>query len=87
MKRVQNEEADAMTNEDFRHFSRAMRIPVDLTALPFVIMNDLFKVGDTYVEEITRMKGLTKMNSAEGEAQQVRRKRPAREKLSATPSL
>ena len=82
--RLQNEEADALTNEDFRHFSMAMRIPVDLNALPFVVMKELFEVGDAYVEEVNRLKEATKAEAKQPGLQGVRRKTPAHKKLGAT---
>ena len=54
--RLQNEEADALTNSDFRHFDMAKRIEVDLDKLGFVLMNDLFSVGDAYVQELAVLK-------------------------------
>ena len=54
--RLQNEEADALTNSDFRHFDEAKRIEVDLDKLGFVLMNDFFAVGDAYVEELAALK-------------------------------
>ena len=54
--RLQNEEADALTNSDFRHFDMSKRIKVDLDKLGFVLMNDLFSVGDAYVEELAILK-------------------------------
>ena len=50
--RLQNEEADALTNSDFRHFSADKRIDVDLAALPFRVMNDLFAEGEAYLASI-----------------------------------
>ena len=82
--RLQNEEADALTNDDFRHFSMAMRIPVDLNALPFVVMKELFEVGDAYVEEVNRLKELAKVEAKHPTLQGVRRKTPAHKKLGAT---
>ena len=54
--RLQNEEADALTNSDFRHFDVSKRIEVDLDKLGFVLMNDLFAVGDAYVAELAVLK-------------------------------
>ena len=49
--RRENEEADALTNEDFRHFDPALRIKVDLDKLKFTVMNELFAEGEAYVED------------------------------------
>ena len=43
---LENEEADALTNWDFRHFDSAWRLEVDLLKLEFVVMNELMDAGD-----------------------------------------
>ena len=50
--RLQNEEADALTSSDFRHFDAAKRIPVDLSDLKFKALNHLFDNGDTDLKEL-----------------------------------
>ena len=54
--RLQNEEADALTNGDFQHFDPKLRIPVSLDQLPFRVLNELFEEGETYVSELERLK-------------------------------
>ena len=54
--RLQNEEADALTNSDFRHFDSAKRIPVDLSGLKFNVLNHLFDNGDAYLKELETLK-------------------------------
>ena len=54
--RLQNEEADALTNSDFRHFSKDKEIHVDLDKLPFKIMNELFAEGEDYLKELADLK-------------------------------
>jgi hypothetical protein len=54
--RLQNEEADALTNGDYRHFKPELRIPVDLDKLGFIVMDDLFREGEAYVEELDLLK-------------------------------
>ena len=54
--RLQNEEADALTNGDFRHFAADKRIDVDLSSLPFLLMNDLFEEGEAYLAELEALK-------------------------------
>ena len=49
-----------MTNSDFRHFDMSKRIEVDLDELGFVLMNDLFSVGDAYVAELADLKSKEK---------------------------
>ena len=75
--RLQNEEADALTNSDFRHFDQARRIEVDLAKLEFRILNQLFAVGDNYIEELAKVKDQEKRRketSSTG-ARQPRRKK------------
>ena len=50
--RLQNQEADDLTNYEYRHFDKEKRIPVDLAKLDFRVMNELFRVGDAYLEEL-----------------------------------
>ena len=59
--RLQNEEADALTNGEFHHFDSALRIDVNLEQLSFVIMNDLFAEGETYVAELNKLKEAEKL--------------------------
>ena len=54
--RLQNEEADALTNWDFRHFDPARRIEVDLEKLRFAVLNDLFASGEEYLTELEGLK-------------------------------
>ena len=58
--RLQNEEADALTNSDFRHSSVARRIPVKLDELQFVVLNDLFPTGDAYITALEALKAQAK---------------------------
>ena len=54
--RLQNEEADALTNGEFDHFTEANRIPVDLNRLDFRVLHDLFEEGEEYVADLERLK-------------------------------
>ena len=77
--RLQNEEADALTNGDFRHFSAANRIHVDLGKLGFVIMDDLFREGESYVAELDALKqaeAASKLKDPEHHATKKRKKGP-----------
>ena len=49
---MQNEEADALTNADYRHFSPDKRIPVDIDRLGFRLLPMLFEEGEKYVQEL-----------------------------------
>ena len=81
--RLQNEEADALTNSDFRHFSTARRVPVKLEDLQFVVLNELFQTGDDYVSELAALKAQAKRareTSAPAVAKKSKKPIPLREK-------
>ena len=69
--RLQNEEADALTNMDFRHFDPEKRISVTLAELRFGVLNDLLSTGQEYYEEVEGMR------EAERTARRARGDRPA----------
>ena len=77
--RLQNEEADALTNLDFRHFDPAKRIPVELNSMRFGVLDALFKHGEEYITELEAAKAAEKERAAkelqEGRAQGGGRKR------------
>ena len=54
--RLQNEEADALTNADYRHFSAERRIPVSLDKLKFGVLNELMEAGVTYHDEVSALR-------------------------------
>jgi hypothetical protein len=58
--RLQNQEADDLTNEEFRHFDPARRIPVRLEDLDFKLMNSLFAAGDDYLKELENTRAAEK---------------------------
>ena len=62
--RLQNEEADALTNWEFRHFDESKRIEVDLEKLNFHVMRDLFSAGDDYLSEIEKLKSQARTAAA-----------------------
>ena len=49
--RLENEEADALTNSDFRHFSPEHRVEVDLERLEFGVLHQLLEAGEAFHEE------------------------------------
>ena len=59
--RLQNEEADALTNLDFRHFDKNKRIHVDLQKLKFGVLNELFEAGETYMAELEEARSKAKL--------------------------
>ena len=60
MPRLQNEEADALSNGDFRHFAAMRRIPVDLQNLPLGILPELLDKGEDYLQELESLKAADK---------------------------
>jgi hypothetical protein len=67
--RLENEEADALTNFEFRHFDPKHRIEVRLADLRFAVLDDLFKEGEAYVAELERVKEQRKTAKAAGTPQ------------------
>ena len=64
--RLQNEEADALTNGEFHHFQKANRIEVDLGKLKFLVMDSLFELGEEYVAELAALKAAEKRKTDAG---------------------
>ena len=62
--RLQNQEADDLTNEEFRHFDPRKRIPVDLKELGFKVMDKLFEAGDEYLSDLEVMRAAEKRRAA-----------------------
>ena len=58
--RLQNQEADDLTNDEFRHFDPAKRIHVNLEDLKFELMNSLFAAGDEYEQELAAARARAK---------------------------
>ena len=54
--RLQNEEADALTNGDFRHFDMSKRIPVTLEGLKFGVLDSLMSEGLAYHDEVSLLR-------------------------------
>jgi len=75
--RLQNEEADALTNLDFRHFDLKKRIQVDVKKLDFHLLNDLLDVGDAYVKELQTQQDARKAEEISGGRTGRKRKRLA----------
>ena len=53
---MQNEEADALTDGEYHHFDSKLRIGVGLDKFGFIVMNDLFAEGKSYVKELAELK-------------------------------
>lgn len=54
--RLQNEEADALTNGDFRHFAKERRVEVKVEELEFGVMDRLLQQGEDYQGHIHKMR-------------------------------
>ena len=62
--RLENQEADDLTNMEFKSFDVKRRIWVGLDYLEFGVMRKLFDVGDVYLEELDRLKAESKLSAA-----------------------
>ena len=49
---LHNEEADALTNGDTRHFSENLEVKVDLEKMKFGVLDHLLQVGEAYFLEV-----------------------------------
>ena len=68
------EEADELTNMQFHHFDMDKRIPVDLDALDFQLLPELFAAGEAYLAELEEAKAVAKKaGSTEYEANAKKR--------------
>jgi hypothetical protein len=74
--RLQNQEADDLTNDELHHFNPKKRIPVDLGNLGFELMDGLFESGDEYVAELEKVRSAMKLRASEKDS---RRRKPLRE--------
>ena len=73
--RLQNEEADALTNGDYHHFTPELRVPVDLAKLEFGVLNDLLSEGLAYYDEVEAKKSEMRAKVASGVKTPKARKR------------
>ena len=79
--RLQNEEADALTNWDFRHFSEVNRVPVDLDALDFVVLRELLETGEAYHLQVEQARAAEKAMRLSGAARPAAARKRAGESL------
>ena len=70
--RLENQEADDLTNMEFKSFDPARRLDVDLDKLEFGVLRELFEVGDSYIAELEALKAVSKSRVVE---EGTRRKR------------
>ena len=66
MPRSEKEEADALTNMDFRHLSEARRVKVDLQKLEFGILPELLQAGEQYLKNLEDLKAKEKLRASAG---------------------
>ena len=80
--RLQNEEADALTNLDFRHFDLSKRIPVNLDDLKFGVLNELMPEGERFYQEVDELRAQERARrTAIGSGKLLRRKKRAGDTL------
>ena len=80
---MENEEADALTNDDFRHFRPEWRIFVDIEKMSFGVLRGLFETGEAYISDPERSKSAAeKARAAGGAGGETKRKRLARAVIS-----
>ena len=77
--RLQNEEADALTNGEFHAFDPGRRAEVKLEALKFGVLNELLATGEMYVQEVETAKAEARAERAKGQsrAPAIKRKKGA----------
>ena len=63
--RLQNEEADALTNGDTRHFSENLEVKVDLEKLKLGVLDRLLQVGEAYFLEVEAARSKEKIRKAQ----------------------
>ena len=54
--RDQNEEADALTNEEFSAFDPARRVTLDLATIPWLVLPGMLGAAEELYQEITKLK-------------------------------
>ena len=57
---MENQEADDLTNMEFKSFDPKKRFNVELEKLEFGVLRDLFEVGVSYVAELAELKAKSK---------------------------
>ena len=62
---MQNQEADDLTNAEFRHFDPKRRIHVNLKSLGLEVMDSLFAAGDEYLADLEKARASEKRRAEE----------------------
>ena len=71
---MENQEADDLTNLEFKSFDESRRLNVELERLNFGVLTELFSVGDSYLEELENLKAQAKTREVTAAAQKKRKK-------------
>ena len=84
--RLRNQEADDITNVEFRRFKEENGIDVDVKKFGFDLMQSHFDSGDSYVAELEQARNLHKkkirkasIEDVARERQDTKRRKPVRE--------
>jgi hypothetical protein len=70
-----NQEADDLTNEDFSKFSSELRVPVNPLELPFLVLPEVMKFGESLYNNIVKLKQQKRSRSHENLGSGKKRKR------------
>ena len=81
--RLENEEADALTNWEFHHINPANRVEVDLDKLSFKVMNILLEAGEDYVTEVNALKAKDRLRREAEKGQGVKSRKAKGQTLGA----
>ena len=69
--RDQNQEADDLTNMEFKSFDMRRRLDVKLEDMTFGVLHDLFNVGDEYIKELEQVKAQKAAGPKEGKRRKI----------------
>ena len=69
--RQENQEADDLTNLEFKSFDMNRRLDVRLEDLEFGVLQDLFGVGDDYIKELELIKAQKAAGPKEGKRRKI----------------
>jgi bisphosphoglycerate-independent phosphoglycerate mutase (AlkP superfamily) len=75
--RGQNELADALTNKDFKAFSRDKRMHVEVADLGFIILPQMIDVAEHLYEKVKIQKTEREMRRKEGRGEEGRKAKPS----------
>ena len=68
---AENQEADDLTNLEFKSFDMNRRLDVRLEDLEFGVLQDLFDVGDDYIKELELIKAQKAAGPKEGKRRKI----------------